>query len=377
MSGRAHWKSCGVVLALLLVLTIWIRLSTADLAVARSFFDTAEGWKFAHHPALRTVYNLGVLPAILVGIGALGVLLAGIGQERLVKYRKVSAYLVLCLALGAGVVTNLVLKNNWGRPRPSQLAEFGGSFSFEPVVWMDFASSGKSFPCGHATMGFFFFAVALVLPAAWKWRRYAVGGFGFLLGGALGFARIAQGGHFLSDVIWAAAVMWFVSLGLFHAMGLQKSRLYVPREGFKKVPAIVNWACLPILFLGMFAAALGTPYERKNEVYGIGHHLDGGVPLYLKVEAEGDVVFLKGDELMVDSEAEGFGLPKSSLKYRLSEEDGVLIVRSMRKGFFTELRSKLIVTLPRSGEVTFLNEGELPDLRTVGVDEAEPLLAVD
>eukprot|EP00903_Cladosiphon_okamuranus_P004227 g4225.t1 len=226
-------------------------------------------------------------------------------------------------------------------------------------------------------MGFFFFAVALALPAAWKWRRYAVGGFGLVLGAALGFARIAQGGHFLSDVIWAAAVMWFVSLGLFHVLKLGEGRAFVPSANFRKAPALVRCACVPVLFGGMFAAVLGTPYERVNEVYGRANHPDGGVPLYLRIEAEGEVVFREGDELMVDSEAEGFGLPKSSLKYRLAEKDGVLVVSSVRKGFFTELRSKLIVTLPKSGEVTFLKEGEEPDFHTVAKGDVESLLVVD
>ena len=39
-------------------------------------------------------------------------------------------FLVVTLALGPGVVTNLILKDHWHRPRPIDVTEFGGSFRF-------------------------------------------------------------------------------------------------------------------------------------------------------------------------------------------------------------------------------------------------------
>src|SRR5262249_18536369 len=36
-------------------------------------------------------------------------------------------FLAICLAAGPGLVANAVLKDHWGRARPKQVAEFGGS----------------------------------------------------------------------------------------------------------------------------------------------------------------------------------------------------------------------------------------------------------
>lgn len=36
----------------------------------------------------------------------------------------------------------------------------------------------------------------------------------FILGGTLGVLRILQGGHFLSDILFSALLMWFVAIAL-------------------------------------------------------------------------------------------------------------------------------------------------------------------
>ena len=61
-------------------------------------------------------------------------------------------------------------------------------------------------------MGFYFFSLALVFK---RWGRrglfYAAMAFSFALGIALGITRMAQGGHFLSDVLATALIMWLTA----------------------------------------------------------------------------------------------------------------------------------------------------------------------
>ncbi|WP_231909278.1 phosphatase PAP2 family protein [Candidatus Protochlamydia naegleriophila] len=38
------------------------------------------------------------------------------------------------------------------------------------------------------------------------------------LGGALSLARIAQGGHFLSDILVSALIMWLTAAGLYQLL---------------------------------------------------------------------------------------------------------------------------------------------------------------
>ena len=95
--------------------------------------------------------------------------------------------------------------------------EFGGPFPFRPFYKPEISinrdEGQKSFPSGHATMGFYFLSLVLV------GRRYKNSPLlysGVILsifwGGGLMIVRIAQGGHFLSDTIASALIMWLVAL---------------------------------------------------------------------------------------------------------------------------------------------------------------------
>jgi len=133
-------------------------------------------------------------------------------------YRKAAWILVLSLALGAGLIANVILKDHWGRPRPTQIEEFGGTMSFRPFYMPNFSistlkESKKSFPSGHATMGFYFLSLYFVGK---RYDNKLIYFLGILLtvslGTALGITRLAQGGHFFSDIIATAAIMWYTAL---------------------------------------------------------------------------------------------------------------------------------------------------------------------
>ena len=70
------------------------------------------------------------------------------------------------MVVGAGFIVHTALKDHWGRPRPKQIIAFGGEQTFRPFYSPNFfhqPEPSKSFPCGHCTMGFYFFAVAFAL----------------------------------------------------------------------------------------------------------------------------------------------------------------------------------------------------------------------
>jgi lipid A 4'-phosphatase len=114
-------------------------------------------------------------------------------------------FLAICLAMGPGVVANLILKDHWGRARPRQVAEFGGAKTFtRPLIPTNQCPRNCSFVSGEAAAIFLpFYAVAFVAP---QWAGALVAA-GTLLGLASGAVRMSQGGHFLSDVIFAGVFM--------------------------------------------------------------------------------------------------------------------------------------------------------------------------
>jgi lipid A 4'-phosphatase len=114
-------------------------------------------------------------------------------------------FLAICLAMGPGVVTNVVLKDHWGRARPKQVVEFGGAKTFTPpLIPTDQCANNCSFVSGEAASIFMpFYAAGLLIP---QWATVLLIG-GTLLGFVAGLVRMSQGAHFLSDVIFAAVFM--------------------------------------------------------------------------------------------------------------------------------------------------------------------------
>jgi len=199
------------VLPLLLLILLAPFSAALDLRVSSAFFHDGH---FYSNSLVHFIYNYGPIPAdIVFGLAVIG-LIFSFGKWK--KWRTPSLLLVLTLALGAGFVAHVIFKDHWGRPRPKQIVEFGGKQEFRPFYSPNFFAQpepSKSFPCGHCTMGFYFFAVALVGKRIGSRPLYIVGwAAAIALGTILSLTRIAQGGHFLSDTIFSAIIMWYTAL---------------------------------------------------------------------------------------------------------------------------------------------------------------------
>lgn len=188
-------------LILLLILCLYASLSPfLDLQITRYFFVDNH---FSEHPFFTLLYKYGERPAQLFVIAALFFL----PKQRL--------YLALTLIVGAFLINEVALKNHWGRPRPKQVIEFGGRQPFRPFYAPNFFSQpepSKSFPCGHCTAGYYFFCLYFLgrrLKKPWLCQGGLL--FALLFGSLIGLARIAQGGHFFTDVLFGALVMYFTA----------------------------------------------------------------------------------------------------------------------------------------------------------------------
>ena len=149
---------------------------------------------------------------LLVGSLA-GWLLGSYGHRPgLRRLRRPAAALFLGLVLGLGLLAHGVLKENWGRARPVQVSQFGGEASFTPP-WQPTSECRRncSFVSGHAGTGFALIALG-ALATARRRRFWLVTGWS--AGLLLGALRIAQGGHFLSDVLFGGLLLWGTSLAI-------------------------------------------------------------------------------------------------------------------------------------------------------------------
>ena len=115
-------------------------------------------------------------------------------------------YILLTILLGPGLLANTILKNHWGRARPAQILEFGGTKHFTtPLIPTDQCDTNCSFVSGHGAMAFSLVAFAFLIADPARRRRGIAAALAF--GTLVGFTRIAQGRHFLSDTVYAALLM--------------------------------------------------------------------------------------------------------------------------------------------------------------------------
>ena len=198
---------------LFLVLSLLVVLfPVIDLEIASFFYDESKGgWHWKNFMVLQFIYDLFEKPVWLLALLCFFAVYNYKKYDRKDRQKKYIFVFLLCsLLLGPALLVNVILKDNSiGRARPSHLIEFGGEKTFTRA----FQYSGQcrhncSFVSGHAALGFFFIGLG------WLFRSRSAFWLGVGIGALLGFIRIAQGGHFFSDVILAFWVVYFSNLWL-------------------------------------------------------------------------------------------------------------------------------------------------------------------
>lgn len=323
-----------------------------DLFLANLFYDAqADRWLGPEIGSMKWLYLYGVLPALICGIVASIVAILGFSIPWLRPFRRISLYFFLVLALGSGLIANALLKQYWGRPRPSQVLKFGGTQNFEPSLWYDALSTGHSFPSGHATMGFYFFSLALLLNGQARFAAFALAlGFGSILG----FSRITYGGHFFTDVLWSGIIMWIVARSVHQFFGLNSGWSYCDRPPYSKGEAfrrkLRSLFVIPALTLGLLVMVTHVPRDKNDQLI---VPLEGVATVQLQMEQMRGILKIEssgGKQIHVRSNGLGFGLPKTRLllKHTITTQPDLmqLNVRHNVQGFFSDLKATTTLTLP-------------------------------
>ena len=225
-SRRAKMVACCAALVILLV--VLVLCPSIDLAVSGLFYRTGEGFFLADNPLFVALHWFAVY-----GAWALGFVLLALAVSAYICRTNILGmagkgwlFLLLALLLGPVLLANVVFKDNWGRARPHTVQEFGGSAHFTPAAIMAHECQRNcSFVSGDGSFGFFLPAFAYVMPGAATRRRVF---WGTMAAGVLiGFARIAMGAHFFSDVVFAAILMSGLNALLYKYMFGQKSDQHI------------------------------------------------------------------------------------------------------------------------------------------------------
>ena len=210
---RAIWITgllCGLSAALLF--SIWPEI---DLYTSALFYE-GKGRFWLNENPIGTIPR-AVFKAFFIGFSAVCLmgLIYTIVKKRPLGRFGVShwAYLVACLIIGPGILTNSILKDHWGRARPIHIEQFGSNRTFTPaLIPSDACERNCSFVSGESSSIFMvFFSLALLLANYRKWLLMG----GILIGGLSGLVRMGMGGHFLSDVTFSGIFMLLTASALY------------------------------------------------------------------------------------------------------------------------------------------------------------------
>jgi lipid A 4'-phosphatase len=249
---RPH-PALWVGLALFVAISLLFQVFDWDLTVASSVWKLGGGaWPGMQQPLSYALYRWGNWPALAAGaVGGL-VFFAGYKVPALKPWRGLGLYAFLLLVLGAGLLVNVLFKGLAGRPRPEEITEFGGFWAFARPFHFGPAGRGQSFVSGHVSMAAYWLGLFFVLPGRRRWLGLAAA---LLLTAGMGWARITQGGHFLSDCLLSAAAMFSVAAALAPLLRWQ------PQPAFWRRPRV-----LAALGAGIFGCLLVSQvvYEERQ-----------------------------------------------------------------------------------------------------------------
>jgi membrane-associated PAP2 superfamily phosphatase len=141
-------------------------------------------------------------------------------------------FLVATLAIGPGLVVNVILKDHWGRSRPIDITQLGGTEHY--VRWWDprgDCPNNCSFVSGDVSGAFWTLAPAALMPL--PYRPFAYGA-ALALGTAMAAFRVMAGGHFVSDVAFAG-VFTFLIIWLAYGLIYRWPRTRLSDAGIERV----------------------------------------------------------------------------------------------------------------------------------------------
>jgi len=233
------WKSTGWMLAFFTAVSAWLFLKypEIDIAVSAWFFDPENEFYLEKNDLfhfIRQMYQ-ETMYLVLITVTVLLIRSYMIGARRQVPLN-VWGYATASFLVGPILITNTLLKEHWGRARPENILEFGGTAMFSPpLLFSDQCRTNCSFVSGEGSgiSGMMIVLAVLLWPnlKGW-WRAFALATVPLSV-----FAialRVVTGRHFLSDTIFAILVSAIVAWAFYAIFNMKAYRHALTRDAFVK-----------------------------------------------------------------------------------------------------------------------------------------------
>ncbi len=190
-----------------------------DLVISQFFYQSQRGFLLQHYYASL---HLGLFRDLLVYItyGFLIIIFClfvrGLWQKKFPGpfSPKVCLFIIICFAVGPVLLVNTVLKDHWGRARPFQVQQFGGTKLFTPA-WVMSTQCEKncSFTSGESANVFCYLALLFIVR-----QRKLIAGIVLSVGALTSFERIGQGEHFFSDTLLSGFLDYLIIWVIYHTL---------------------------------------------------------------------------------------------------------------------------------------------------------------
>lgn len=209
MTRRGWFLSLGLLTTGCAVFVLWPGL---DLYASGLFWRPVERFYLVESWWAVALYRAVPVATWVTVCGALLWLIISLVRPRMLPWgAREAGFVIAVFALGPGLLVNVVFKDNWGRARPRDVTQFGGTRQFTPpMVLADQCDKNCSFTAGHPAAAFALASLAWLVGTR---RRRTILLLAVLAGAAAGAGRVVQGAHFTSDVLFSALIM-FLTISL-------------------------------------------------------------------------------------------------------------------------------------------------------------------
>lgn len=191
---------CSLTMAAAILTLLAVAGLKIDLAVAGLFYDPETQTFLGNSSRYVAFVREHGMVAVGTCIAVIVLALMSLLPWRVPSLRiRSAAFLTAGMLLGPGLLCNVLLKPNGGRPRPFQVTQFGGPWPY--VDWWDFTGACRencSFMSGEAATAAWLFGPALLVPAPWRALAIVAAA---VFTTVISLGRMATGSHFLSDAI--------------------------------------------------------------------------------------------------------------------------------------------------------------------------------
>ena len=364
-SQSGYYIVRGILLICLLIfilvgLTFWGEANNFDIRFSAEFFTEDKDWFLAETPPWNWLYEYGVIPGILVSILSFFTWIYSRTNKNLSILRP---YLLICALtpiIASALLVNVVLKDHTGRPRPREIKQFSGNWEYLPALQTGIPGRGHSFPCGHCSIAFTLTSGVVFWRHSRKFAILSLS-LGLVFGMLMSIARIAQGGHFISDAMWSLGVVWLTLAALYYFVYQPPRTEKKPVIQFTKKQKL-NVSAGVILFLSVLALFIWMRrpfYKEHNAVFEIKKdvsQLEFFVPEKWEMETAKFEESGNGKFLLL---VKGFAPPYTThyLSYSIKKVETLIKVRFKESvdGYHRNFRHKFKLRLPQhfKGHIKF------------------------